>query len=123
MSHYYTGDPVERDFIQSWEGIAEFFEWMLARIPWKQRVLQFIAQLRDAGYDQKLRAGQSLDMFVVSRSRRHGLRPDQPRVVFCFHNDVMDVLEGNEPEVRGADISLSAPVQAVLARLLSREID
>ncbi len=96
---------------------------MLARVPWKQRVLQFIAQLRGAGYDRKLRAGQSLDMFVVSRSRRHGLRPDQPRVVFCFHNDGMDVLEGNELEVRGTDISLSAPVQAVLARLLSREID
>jgi len=96
---------------------------MLARVPWKYRVFQFIAQLRQAGYDRKLRAGQSLEVFIVSRSRDHGLRPDQPRIVFCFHDGVMDVLEGNEPKVRNANISLSGPVQAVLARLLSRDIN
>jgi hypothetical protein len=41
-------------------------------------------------YDRKLRVGQSLDMFTVSRSHRHGLRPEQPVVVFCFYDGVMD---------------------------------
>ena len=49
MSHYDTVDPLERDFIQSWEGIEEFFGLMLARVPWKDRVLELIAELRHAG--------------------------------------------------------------------------
>jgi hypothetical protein len=123
MSHYDTVDPLERDFIQSWEGIEEFFGLMLARVPWKDRVLQFIAELRHAGYDRKLRAGQSIDIFIVSRSRRHGLRPEQPRVAFYFHKVGMDVLEGNEVKVHTTDLSLSAPVRAVLDRLVNRDID
>ena len=84
MSDYQTVNPFERDFIQSWERIEEFFGLMLARVPWKDRVLQFIAELRQAGYDRKLRAGQTIDIFIVSRSRHHGLRPDQSRVAFYF---------------------------------------
>ena len=123
MSNHDTGESVEADFIQSWDSLEVVFGWMLVHVPWRNRALQFIAQLRQAGYDRKLRAGQSLEVFIVSRSRRHGLRPDQHRVVFCFHNDVIDVLEGNEPKIRNTDISLSAPVEAVLARLVSRDID
>ena len=84
MSDWETINPFDRDFIQSWEGMEEFFGWMLARVPWKDRVLQFIAELRQAGYDRKLRAGQTIDIFIVSRSRHHGLRPDQSRVAFYF---------------------------------------
>lgn len=123
MSHCESGNPVECEFVQSWDRMTEFFDVMLAQAPWKDRVLAFINQLRRAGYDRKLRAGQTLDMFVVSRSRFHGLRSDQSRVVFCFHGDAMDVAERNEVCIRGADISLSTPVEVVLARLLNRPID
>ncbi len=84
MSDCDAVNPLDRDFIQSWERMEEFFGWMLARVPWKDRVLQFIAELRQAGYDRKLRAGQTIDIFIVSRSRHHGLRPDQSRVAFYF---------------------------------------
>jgi hypothetical protein len=114
MSHYDTIDALERDFIQSWERMEEFFGWMLARVPRKDRALQFITELRRAGYDRNLRAGQTIDIFIVSRSRHHGLRPDQSRVAFCFHEDGMDVVEGKELKVRSTDFSLSAPVRAVL---------
>jgi hypothetical protein len=123
MNSCESGDPVENDFIQSWNRITECFDLTLDEDLRKDRVLIFIAQLRRAGYDRKLRAGQTVDMFIVSRSRRHGLRPDQPFVVFCFHRDVMDVREGNDECIRGADISLSPPVEAVLTRLLNHPID
>ena len=84
MSDCDAVNPLDRDFIQSWERMEEFFGWMLARVPWNHRVLQFIAELRQAGYDRKLRAGQTIDIFIVSRSRHHGLRPDQSRVAFYF---------------------------------------
>lgn len=123
MSDCDAVNTLDRDFIQSWERMEEFFGWMLARVPWKDRVLQFIAELRQAGYDRKLRAGQTIDIFIVSRSRHHGLRPDQSRVAFYFHKDGMDVVEGHELQLRRPDFSLSAPVRAVLDRLVSRDID
>ena len=70
-----------------------------------------------------LGAGQTIDIFIVSRSRHHGLRPDQSRVAFYFHKDGMDVVEGHELKLRSTDFSLSAPVRAVLGRLVSRDID
>ena len=35
----------------------------------------------------------------------------------------MDVVEGHELKLRSTDFSLSAPVRAVLGRLVSRDID
>ena len=60
---------------------------------WPKRpdILDLIAALRQIGYDRKLRAGQSLDAFVVSRSRKHGLRPEQPSVGFHIHEGKMRV--------------------------------
>jgi len=42
MSDWETINPFDRDFIQSWEGMEEFFGWMLARVPWKDRVLSLL---------------------------------------------------------------------------------
>jgi hypothetical protein len=32
---------------------------------------------------------------VLSRSRRHGLRNDQPCIAFTFHDDGMDIIGGS----------------------------
>jgi hypothetical protein len=110
-----TGNAFEADFIESWDSLEVVFEWILARVSGKNRVLQFIAQLCQAGCDRKLRAGQSLEVFIVSRSRDHGLRPDQPRIVFCFHDDVMDVFEENEPKgLMNALASSIIPIAAAI---------
>jgi hypothetical protein len=75
-------NDIERDFILSWDLTEEIFKfWNLHQ---KGNVFDLIYEMRQHGYDKTLRAGQSIMYFVVSRSRKHGLRPDQPHIVFDF---------------------------------------
>ena len=81
-----TRSSMQDQLMASWDGAEYLFADLFARCAYKNQVLEFLKQLRRAGYGRKLRAGPSLDMFIVSRSRRHGLRPDQAAVVFRFHD-------------------------------------
>jgi hypothetical protein len=124
--YYEKGHPVEGEFIKSWDFMQKFYED--DSFPMKEAVLGLIAQLRNAGYDRKLRAGQSLWSLIVSRSRRHGLREDQPCIHFGFREGVMDarvfVRERDEAEeIRGVTIALSAPVEAALRQLAEQPVD
>ena len=120
-----TGNPLQDDFIQSWDMVEQVFDYMLGLQPWRERVLHFLADLRRAGYDRKLRAGTSLDFFIVSRSRRHGLRPDQPCVMFWFHGEMMDMTtkKGDDEWIRDIDVALSPRVELALTELLNHPID
>jgi len=46
-----------------------------SRFPPRTMVLPFIAELRRAGYDRKLRAGQSIWSLIVSRSAARDFAP------------------------------------------------
>ena len=88
-------------------------------------MLPFIADLRRAGYDRQLRAGQSIWSLIVSRSRRPRLRPEQPLVSFQFRESSMEVYSSNEAEERIFEIpiGMSDTVERVLQRLVTRPID
>jgi hypothetical protein len=79
-------DPaLEAQLVASWDMIIRFYERDFLGDPawqWLTPLRDLILQLREAGYDRSLRAGQSMTSFVVSRSRTHGLRDDQPSIVF-----------------------------------------
>jgi len=81
--YYEAGKPVEGEFLQSWDSIERFYKGFAQRR--SDAPLRFIAALRAAGFDRELRAGQSMWSFIVSRARRHGLRRNQPNIVFDFH--------------------------------------
>jgi hypothetical protein len=85
-----SDDALALEFAKSWDRMASFFG---SGEVWPKRpdVVDFIAALRQVGYDRKLRAGQSLDTFVVSRSRRHGLQAEQPIVGFHIYEGKMEV--------------------------------
>ena len=118
-------DPLEPEFIQSWEQVQQFYRsdynsW-LRSIVWR-----FIAVLRKAGYDRKLRAGQSMHSLVLSRSRRTGLSPKRPLVSFEFHGVVMDVFSidvtGHEENASGIPIALFGSVKKALERLSTQPL-
>jgi len=123
--YYERGNPIEGEFISSWDRIERFYD--NERFPPKSRVLQFIHQLRRAGYDRKFRAGQSMWTLMLSRSRRHGLRDDQPRVTFEFSWDVdsMAVTARNRAEQSTliASVSVSDEIHSTLNRLLEIAVD
>lgn len=118
-------EAVADDFVRSWVGIEQFFGQILQPCTWKDCLLDFVNQLRRDGYDRKLRAGQSLFAFTVSRSRRHGLRPDQPWIAFQFHDRVMDMTIGkyNEQWTCSLEPVVSPAVITALSHLLKHPID
>jgi len=81
-SYYEEGRGIEGEFIRSWSHVEGFYKSI--QRPFVLKVLHFISQLRSAGYERTLRAGTSLFHLLVSRSRRHGLRPGQPYIAFTF---------------------------------------
>ena len=122
--YYENGNPVEGEFIQSWDRIEQFYG--SEYFPLKGLVLPFLAELRRAGYDRKLRAGSSMWTFILSRSRRHRMRGDQPYVRFEFQSreGTMDIISGTQTEapISGIAIAVSSSVEEALARLVSQPI-
>jgi hypothetical protein len=113
------------DFARTWVRIEEFFGQALSPSAWKDYLLAFVSQLRRGGYDRKLRAGKSSFAFTVSRSRRHGLRPDQPWISFLFHDSVMDMMicEYHKRWACTLGPLVSPGVTAALRHLLKHPID
>ncbi len=116
-------DVLEEEFVQSWNHMEWFFGsgeiW-----PKMVDVVEFIATLRRTGYDRKLRAGQSLELFVVSRSQKHGLRPEQPSIAFHIYKGRMTVYSRglySETFVENAP-TLSDRVRDLLDRLAGEAI-
>ncbi len=117
---YEAGKPTEGEFLQSWDQLEDFY----SRHPNRDSVLQFIASLRAAGYDRKLRAGQSLWSCILSRSRRHGLRGGQARIVFDFSGEELLMDQGEEEtQARLPRAELTPEVDAALQRLAAEPID
>jgi hypothetical protein len=120
---YERGNPVEGEFLESWNLMEGVYEG--SRFPPRTLVLPFIAELRRAGYDKKLRAGQSIWSLVVSRSRRPRLRPEQPVVSFQFREHSMEVYARDQEEERLQEvpIGLTDTVDRILQRLSERPVD
>jgi len=121
--YYEQGNPIEGEFIKSWDSLERFYDGM--HFPFAPQVLRLIRQMRQKGYDKSLRAGQSLWSLIVSRSRRHGMREDQPMIAFSFRNDGMEVYtridEGTK--VSCPEIECTAEIDALLKRLEAKDID
>jgi hypothetical protein len=121
--YYEKGNPVEGEFIESWDQMEGVYEG--SRFPPRTLVLPFIADLRRAGYDRKLRAGQSIWSLIVSRSRRPRLRPEQPLVSFQFRENSMEIFSSTQGEERIFEIpiAMSDTVERVLEHLAERPVD
>lgn len=120
--YYETGIPIEGEFIESWDFIEQFYRQDWCKV--SDAVLEMIAEMRRAGYDRLLRAGQSMSSLGLSRSRRHGLRAEQACLWFVFHGGVMNV----RADFAGArlnehPIAFSKDVQRLLDALVEVDVD
>jgi len=119
---YEDGNPIEGEFIQSWDQIEEFYreDWCV----FSDSLLAMIHEMRDTGYDRLLRAGQSLSSLGLSRSRRHGLRTEQHCIWFEFHDSVMGVhADFATAGLERHPIQFTKDVQRFLDALVDFEID
>jgi hypothetical protein len=124
--YYEAGRPIEGEFIQSWEAMERFYHDR--RFPLADVVKAFMQSMRSRGYHKTLRAGQSLWSLILSRSRRHGLRDEQPCIQFWFHADgmvVINCLEDRRNGIRSvyAKIECTSEIEALLNQLAASPID
>jgi hypothetical protein len=124
-SYYEEGRPVEGEFICSWDWIERFYRVELAK-NWKHssRMVALLEEMRAAGFDKSLRAGQSLYTLMLSRSRRHGLRSEQPWVAIDIGQEGMKVTANlpKQEEVVSKGVVLTPALQRLLSQLESQPI-
>ena len=83
--YYEKGERIKGEFIVSWNSIEKFYGSFSDS--WSSNgedALRLIKEMRNAGLDEKLRAGQSLWFFILSRSRRHGLEENTQYIQITF---------------------------------------
>jgi hypothetical protein len=116
---------IEAAFIESWNRMEIFFSE--DDMPWMTQMLSLIRALRARGYDRKLRAGQSMITFVVSRSREHGLRASQPSLAFTItaQRGINAQLTGEHVSavVTVDQIEITPKIEGLLLPLLAYPID
>jgi len=120
--YYERGAPLEGEFKRSWDAIEAFFREDGG--DYFEAARGFIRALREAGYDRVLRAGQSMSIMGLSRSREQGLRDDQARIWFAFNRDTMDVDANFGPGgLKDHPIRLTPEVRGLLDALAARELE
>ncbi len=125
MFSHNEAKAIEEEFLRSWERMEIFFAE--DNMPWMTQMLPLIRALRTRGYDRKLRAGQSMVTFIVSRSRENGLRDGQPSLAFDI-----TAQRGISAHLRGEHVSrimtvdrveITPEIEELLIPLLAYPID
>jgi hypothetical protein len=119
---YERGNPVEGDFLESWDEVERWLRKTRPAFPQHDAVLRLLDALRKASYLCRLRDGIDRGMgLLLSRSRRSGLSPRKTCVRFSFggQQGLMDVSTNLEEveERRGVPIALSREWVAAVKRL------
>lgn len=123
--YYEQGKPIEGDFMQSWDFIETFFEDLKTNYRFNPQVSELLIQMRDAGYDRTLRAGQSMTTLILSRSRHHGMSGEGAFISFDFSSNGMHItFHSKEKEKHQYQkIALTPSLNTLLDRLVAMGID
>lgn len=106
-------------FEMSWDVTEAFFENGAVESARVRPICGLIAELREAGFDSALRAGQSLYSLELSRSREHELRPEQSYIFLSPDRDGRVAVEGK----LGQRKIKFGPVDATLVGSLREVVD
>jgi hypothetical protein len=118
------GRGIEGEFILSWESTERYYQQVRSHVGLDPAVFDFIAAMRDAGYDTSLRAGHSMWTLVLSRSRRHRMRHPQPHLRFDFNEAVMTISGRITDDIRltGVPVALTPSIIDLLNQLAAERI-
>lgn len=121
--YYERGNGIEGEFIISWDNIEEFY--IDSNLKNKDEILNLIREMRTRGFDNTLRAGQSLYTLILSRSRRHGLKQNQNSISFAFNyiKSAMEVSISNSEKLVLDKIEYTEAIDRLLKLLEKEPID
>jgi hypothetical protein len=122
-SYYELGEGIKGEFINSWNEIEAYYNEFIDE---KEDALRLIKEMRSLGLDEKLRAGQSLWFFILSRTRRYGLGLHTPYVQINFlgHKkiNVRTYFDGIETKFE-TEARYQGKLQEVIERLVKKYLD
>lgn len=121
--YFEKGNPLEGEFLLSWDGVEEFFKEV--NFPIQPGIMQLIKTMREKGFDKTLRAGTSLYDLLLSRSRRHGLNQEQPYVRFSFEyiKSVMEVRTWKKEVLTFDAVTYTEDIETILKTLEQQPVD
>ena len=123
---YEQGEGIKGEFIKSWETVLKFYNGLSDEsYPFVKDAIKLIHEMQSVGLDNKLRAGQSMFFFILSRSRRHGLEEENPflHVTFLGANrmKVILIMNGEQKEIEH-DVSYTGSFKEMVNELLNEKI-
>ena len=121
--YYERGEPVKGEFLASWDHMEGFYRESMKGYMEIDPVLDLMKDLREKGYDETLRAGQSLSTLMLSRSRRHGLRPEQKFIAISFPEKGMVIEDSKGNEKAYDQVEVVPELLELLDELVRAEID
>ena len=114
-------------FLASWEAVHQFFVELAQGATWLAPMPRLIADLRQRGFERTLRAGQSLNTFIVSRAREHGLRAGQSHLQLMPGQDgslaVTGIIADQPVRLDMAEAAVTPALLGALQRLVARDVD
>lgn len=126
LAHYFEeGKGIEGEFILSWDYTEQFYREK-TRLPQIEEILKMIKDMRSRGYDKTLRAGQSMYTFILSKSRRNGLKGNQSSLAFDFQNNAMNIScyhAGNKENITLPRIEYTPQIDVLMKQLEAEKID
>ena len=84
--YYENGEGIKGEFIESWNILEEVYNQRLSIEPYEQDrdVIRLMKEMKDFKLDELLRVGTQLSVFILSRSRRHGIDENKPQIRIAF---------------------------------------
>lgn len=121
--YYEKGNPLEGEFIIGWNSLEDFYNDI--NLEQKREIIQLIKTMRKEGFDKTLRAGTSLYSMILSRSRRYGLRNEQPCLIFSFNfiQSAMEVRTWKGEVLTFSSIAYNATIEKLLKALELEPVD
>lgn len=84
--YYEKEEGIKGEFIESWDILEEVYNQELSIESYEQDrdAIRLIKKMRDCMLDELLRVGTQLSVFILSRSRRHGIDNNKPQIKIVF---------------------------------------
>lgn len=126
--YYEKGEGIKGEFIKSWDEIEMYYrEYPDSNRPFTGDALRLIEELRNEGFDEVLRAGQSLWFFLLSRERRYGIADNRSYVQINFLGEnkmVVKIIEDYEEEYAvESEVKYKGVLEKIIQELLKLKIE
>ncbi|WP_299315950.1 hypothetical protein [uncultured Aquimarina sp.] len=125
--YYENGEGIKGEFIESWNILEKGYNQWLSIEPCEQDkdAIRLIKEMRNFKLDELLRVGTQLSVFILSRSRRHGIDENSPQIRIGFlGNNKMKIYSNlkNRNKSLECEVKYEGYFEGIVKELLKEKI-